>query len=267
METTNFVANYYDAVAKGYDNLYFDSISQAENAIVKDWFIQAIKQSEKKVRILDLGCGTGLGLEFLKDLDESMYEYIGVDISLEMILEAKKKFYNKPDAIFLLGDMANLSNFQDNSFDIVTSFFGSFSHVPKFLSGMKEINRVLKPHGKTFLMVYSRYSFRAIIDFVFRRRKGAIDFKQEYNIRNNNTMTSCKAFFYSPCVIRRLLEKSNFRRIKSKGLNVFFEVGFFKSMLKRFDVNIVRKILEKESFYFRNHTLFAHSLITIAEKM
>jgi len=34
--------------------------------------IQTIQQSAKKEKIVDLGCGTGFGLEFLKDLDNPL---------------------------------------------------------------------------------------------------------------------------------------------------------------------------------------------------
>lgn len=268
MKTKGSVENYYDAVANNYDNLFKDSISQAENLIVKDWIIQIIKESGKKMKICDLGCGTGLCLELItKDLDETEYEYTGIDISSEMINEAKRKFKNKRNASFIQCDIAEMKLlFENNSFDMVVSLFGSYSHVPKYKEGLRRISQVLKPGGKLFLMVYSKYSFRSIFDYVFRQRKKALGFERQYNIRNNKKNISCKALFYSPCIVRMVLEKTNFKRIKCRGLNFFFELGFLKTVLKQFNVGFVRRILEKESCLFGNRAQFAHSLIVFAEK-
>lgn len=266
MNTTTLIAGYYDKVANKYDSLYTDGISKAENSIIKDWFTEMIEASGKKVNVLDLGCGTGLGLEFLGEYNEDLFEYTGLDISPEMICHAKNKFKHMKNTSFVVGDMTNLSQFEDSSFDFVTSFFGSFSHALKFLKAMSEINRVLKNNGKIFIMVYSRYSLHAIFDFICGRNKDSLKFKQEYNIRNNGPNISCKALFYSPCFMKKVLEKSNFKNVEHRGLNMLFEINLFKSLLNGKKESVANFLLRKEAKFLGKFPQFGHSLISIAEK-
>ncbi|MEW6070241.1 MAG: class I SAM-dependent methyltransferase [Candidatus Thermoplasmatota archaeon] len=86
-------------------------------------------------KILDLGCGTGLLFDFLKE--RNLYpDTVGIDISKEML-----KISNGEK---ILGDVENLP-FKNNSFDIVFSFT-VIQNLPT-LKILEEVSRVLKPNS------------------------------------------------------------------------------------------------------------------------
>lgn len=98
------------------------------------------------MRVLDIGCGNG---RFYPLLAERKVDYVGLDSSLGLLDEARKKY---PEVTFQEGDATNLP-FPDKSFDIAFSF-AVIHHIPggalqkKFI---EEVSRVLKP-GKTFIL-------------------------------------------------------------------------------------------------------------------
>lgn len=98
----------------------------------------------KKGIIAEIGIGTGNLAQKILDMVKDIEQYIGVDQSLNMLKEAKKKCKN----IFLRkGDFLNLP-LEANSCDgIVTSYaFHHCDHIEKELA-IKEMDRVLKQSG------------------------------------------------------------------------------------------------------------------------
>lgn len=98
---------------------------------------------------LDLGCGTGLLIEYLikakKIYKTSLVFYIGLDISLNMLLEFKSKlnklnFQNKVS--LLLSDIENLP-FRENMFDTIYSIT-SFQNLVNIDKAILESLRVSK---------------------------------------------------------------------------------------------------------------------------
>ncbi len=96
--------------------------------------------------LLDAGCATGPMLSLLT-IEYPDKNYIGLDLSPEMIKTAKKK--NLKNTTFIEGDCENMP-LEDNTFDIVINS-QSFHHYPNPLSFFKEVYRVLKPGGKLIL--------------------------------------------------------------------------------------------------------------------
>ena len=95
-----------------YDEFYSKIYNQLFNAPYKTEFeindlIQSIisKMDKDKIKILDLGCGTGEHIKLLKDKD---YNVIGLDNSNEMLKIAKK---NNPETRFILGNAMDNSLF------------------------------------------------------------------------------------------------------------------------------------------------------------
>lgn len=92
--------------------------------------------------VLDVGCGTGAWLATLNAYD--LQKAVGADFTEKMLTEARR---NHPGLKCLAGDAENLSQFEDQSFDIVTATF--------VLHGMKaekrsrvlnEMKRIARQH-------------------------------------------------------------------------------------------------------------------------
>jgi demethylmenaquinone methyltransferase/2-methoxy-6-polyprenyl-1,4-benzoquinol methylase len=137
------MSNYYDGIAKGYDELHGDEqLRKLEligreintNSKLKDFI-------KPNYRLLDVGCGTGISTGFFK-----VKEKIGIDPSKSLIRIAR---VNYPYIDFFIGSSEQLT-FKDKQFDVVISLTAiqNFDNVEK---GLNEIKRVGKYYILTFL--------------------------------------------------------------------------------------------------------------------
>ncbi len=101
-------------------------------------------------RVLDVACGTGLNLRYLP----ASVEYVGVDISPEMLTRARKRHGDDPDATFREMDAANLA-FDTDSFDTVISSLSTCTF-PDPVSALQEMGRVCRPGGRILLLEHGR---------------------------------------------------------------------------------------------------------------
>ncbi|MFW2330966.1 MAG: class I SAM-dependent methyltransferase [Nitrospinota bacterium] len=99
-------------------------------------------------RVLDVGIGTGLTLS----LYPKMCEVIGIDLSIKMLDQAKKKVkqLEMENVTLIEMDACNLA-FKDNSFDYAIATH-IISVVPNPMKLMNEMRRVCKPDGKLALV-------------------------------------------------------------------------------------------------------------------
>ena len=102
--------------------------------------------AEKYVKgnLLELGCGTGRGLEILVNAAE---HYTGIDKNEPLI---KEHTTNYPDSVFLDQFMPPFSGIADNSMDTVITFH-VIEHIKDDDAFVKEIYRVLKPGGTAII--------------------------------------------------------------------------------------------------------------------
>ncbi|MBI2627949.1 MAG: class I SAM-dependent methyltransferase [Candidatus Niyogibacteria bacterium] len=106
-----------------------------------DWFRSFMKN--KKARILDLGCGTGIST---RQIAESGGVVMGCDIDEQMISEAKKA----DDGLeYLVAGAENLP-FNNSVFDAITTF--SAFHWFTNAKALSEIKRTLKTDGIFFVV-------------------------------------------------------------------------------------------------------------------
>ncbi len=92
-------------------------------------------------RVLDIACGEGYGSNTLADAALSV---IGVDISEEAIMHARKK-YSKVNLDFIQGDCTAIP-LKNNSVDLIISF-ETIEHHDKHIEFINEIKRVLAKEG------------------------------------------------------------------------------------------------------------------------
>jgi len=107
-----------------------------ENAPDRVSVIDYLRHNFKKVRLLDVGCGTGNEYLSLKQsgLD---FEYLGVDKTLKMVEFARKRF---PEAKFVQDDINDL-HLPDRSWPIVYCRH-VIDHLPGYEKALAELARV-----------------------------------------------------------------------------------------------------------------------------
>lgn len=100
-----------------------------------------------KGKVLDLGCGVGANLEFLKKRGFKTY---GIDISETACKKAKKKCVGE----ITCGNATKLP-YPDNFFDLVTDVACLYVLKRKdILKAIEEVKRVLKPNGYFLSFMY-----------------------------------------------------------------------------------------------------------------
>ncbi|MFP4378976.1 MAG: class I SAM-dependent methyltransferase [Candidatus Sumerlaeia bacterium] len=153
--------SYADAVNHGHYDLYQGGLTGKHDNVRTYWedqirgfrirpFLQAMQRRKKKagekIRITDLGAGTGEGLRLLLNVnqeDQSMQldqqkilyiddieEYVGSDLSPEMVERGNMNFAEEENVRFRIGDFSDGFPLKDEKpFDLYYCTYGSFSHI------------------------------------------------------------------------------------------------------------------------------------------
>jgi len=119
--------------SKFYNLLYKDKNYQNE----VDYIDKLMNENSRKIKsILDLGCGTGIHAEMLYDKG---YDVCGIDLSEEMLNEAKKSAkINNKKIEYKCSNVTELNI--GNKYDIVTSLF----HVISYLNSNEDLLKTFK---------------------------------------------------------------------------------------------------------------------------
>jgi hypothetical protein len=126
----------YDAIADRYDGLHRDSESIKENCEIID-----LLRYESGQSVLDIGCGTGLLLDYI-----SPESYTGIDPSNKMLDVFR---HNHPGANIIA---TSFEEYAGPRVDLVVSLFGAASYIsPGAISRIMEMS---KPAGRWFVMFY-----------------------------------------------------------------------------------------------------------------
>lgn len=110
------------------------------------------------VRLLDVACGSGLAAQFASRRGASVS---GLDAAESLITIARTR---TPDADFRVGDMFALP-FDDDSFDVVTSFNGIWKGCDAALS---EARRVLAPNGRLGVTFWGSREHLGLVPFFLK---------------------------------------------------------------------------------------------------
>jgi len=134
---------------------FFDKATKFRDEEEQPWLADLVPFSSMSgQRVLEIGFGPGF--DAYKFLINGA-DYSGIDITPENVSRTKQHlahFDFLPDV--RVGDAESL-DFQDEVFDIVYSN-GVLHHVPDMAKAFKETNRVLKPNGRFYVILYHRNS-------------------------------------------------------------------------------------------------------------
>ena len=199
---------YWDNLAPDYDDLHASPWRGLENDQVSQEL--AWIKDIADCRVIDVGCGTGLGYAICRALSGSV-QYIGLDISPQMIAQCRQRW---PGVTFRVGTMSDLGAFDTESFDAAISIFSSFSCTEDPHGTVAEIHRVLKPGGRAFVTMLNRRSLRRLISLKLNER-------EEYHARGRGrtSMTvPMRVFEREEC--RALFSRAGFDQIEIGGHGV-----------------------------------------------
>jgi SAM-dependent methyltransferase len=164
-----------------YDNVRAYWEDQLTRIVLRPFLTTLVQRKQhalEKVRILDLGCGTGQGYELLtkidqRDLDLSLHQqrvlskqdvacYLGLDLSHGMVERGNAIYADDPKATFVQGDLREGLGAvaKQPPFDIYYSAYGSLSHLNTL--DLKSLLVELVQHGRSgsfiVLDLLGRYS-------------------------------------------------------------------------------------------------------------
>lgn len=117
--------------------------------------------TDRRPRILDVGCGTGANLLMLSQYGDAE----GVDISEDALAFCRERGLDK----VRLGAGEKLP-YDDGTFDLVTAF-DVVEHMDDDLAGLREMRRVLRPGGRVLLFVPTFMFLWGVQDDVSNHRR------------------------------------------------------------------------------------------------
>jgi len=213
--------------------------------------VRTLKRDEEKIKILDVGCGTGANLEMLAEFGEAE----GVDVSTEALSFCRERGL----ANVKQGEAEQLP-YEDGAFDLVTGL-DVVEHLDDDLAGLKEMHRVLRREGRALLFVPAFMFLWGVQDDISNhRRRYTIDglkkvvkqagFEIEHATYANIT-------FFAPILLGRMLMRLTGLRPASEN-NI--TVGFLNG--------VMGKVFGSESLVLRHANFpFGVSIICVARKV
>jgi ubiquinone/menaquinone biosynthesis C-methylase UbiE len=134
-------------------------------------------------RVLDVGCGRGVGVQILLEQFGAGQVY-GIDLDPQQVRRAQKRFSGTSEGrvVLAVGSVEKLP-FPNEYFDAVFDF-GMLHHVLDWQAGVAEIRRVLKPSGLFFFEevtreALNRWVYRTFLDHPAENRFNEAEFLAE----------------------------------------------------------------------------------------
>lgn len=98
-------------------------------------------------RVLEIGCGRGVGIEIL--LARGARQVVGFDLDLRMVARARRRVLPHSARAQVFVGSADTISAPDRSYDAVVDY-GIIHHVPDWRQVLAEVARVLRPGGVFF---------------------------------------------------------------------------------------------------------------------
>ena len=203
------VTKMFDTISEDYDGLN-RVISFGIDIKWRKKVVNIVKEANPDT-ILDIATGTGDLAINLAETNAS--KIVGLDISSGMLDIGKEKIKNKSlesKIEMVLGDSENMP-FDNNAFDAITVAFG-VRNFETLENGLKEIYRVLKPHG-VFVILETSMPDKA-------------PYKQGYNFYTKNILPLIGAFSKDKSAYKYLCESASVFPYGEALNNILRKIGF-----------------------------------------
>jgi len=215
-------------------------------------FIEDIcrRVTDRRPRILDVGCGTGANLLMLSNYGDAE----GVDVSEDALAFCRERGLENVK----LGAAEQLP-YEDGTFDLVTAL-DVVEHLDDDLAGLREMRRVLRPGGRVLLFVPTFMFLWGLQDDVSNHRRryrmpelGRVLEQAGFEIER--TTYANITFFMPILAMRKLMRLTGIKAESENNINV----SAFNGMLGR--------MLGAESFVLRYMNIpFGVSGLCVARK-
>lgn len=157
-EKTVRVEKFYNSFVRIYDLLKIPWNKIFSQKAEKKFSEFLINNLDQETSVLELGCGTGVNLEKIYDLDVEIKNYIGVDITPNMLKKAKSKFPDHSSVTFVQEDLKNFVNEGINTqktYDIILCVW-VLSHLENQARIINQVQELLSEKGKVFLIFLTK---------------------------------------------------------------------------------------------------------------
>jgi SAM-dependent methyltransferase len=147
--------------------------------------------------MLELGCGAG---RMTRSFARRFKHVYAVDISRQMLQEARKIYSTQENILWLLSNGADLACVKSNSFDLVFSYL-VLQHLPKEVLAsryLEEMLRVLRPGG-AFLFQFNG-GFAATMNLRGRVAWGIVDLLWSLRLLSASR-AAARVFGFDPCAV------------------------------------------------------------------
>ena len=143
---------YYDEFAHRYEDKRGGRDPGGYHDLIDDLEVDLVARYGTGKDVLEVGCGTGLLLERIRDFAKSAR---GVDLSPGMLEKARARGLEVTEA-----SATNLP-FEAETFDVACSF-KVLAHVPPIREALAQMARVVRPGGHVLAEFYNPWSFRGL---------------------------------------------------------------------------------------------------------
>lgn len=241
--------NPFDAVARNYDlEFTLSSIGVRQRQITREFLLKNINPT-KKLRVLEINCGTGEDAIWLAKLG---HDVVATDISTEMISVASEKANGENTEIFSAGgnlvfkklgfsELGALGG--DIKFDLIWSNFGGLNCVNS--SELKAVSAtladLLKPGGTLQLVLMARYCLWEYLFFKWRGESA----KAHRRLRQDDADLGAQAiqptWCYSASSLRSIF--ANFQLLSKRPVGILIPPSYLESWWQRHPK--LRQLLQK----------------------
>lgn len=218
-----YVFNYY-----GNQSFFYYIFSFINNFIIKNKATLILKR--KKGKILDIGCGDGDFLNFMKDRGWQVY---GVEPSKSGAKLSKQKLKTNIYNIVL-----SKVRFPKQYFDVVTMWH-VLEHVDNSYDALKEVRRITKNNGLLIVAVPNIDSFQA-----------KIGGKKWFHLDVPRHL-----YHFSPETLRKLLEKNGFKIEKINHFSFIYNlIGVIQTSLNMLGIkfnflhHLIKRVDRQKSY-------------------